>query len=309
MDDQDSISGLSHLTKTALPIIGRVGTVVGGIVSLLVVLEQVSGQIIIAIAGFILVAATVTSAVVAFHRRTKIIDAKPMPVYSYPLRARRIAAGVMSIAGLILLIFVIQVGPNLFTPRPTPRSSQQVTSLTRAAEKIERAATMVTGLTALPTLPKSTPAAAPLPIEQLTDVALLIQLGNDAIDQKRYGQAVGIFNRAIQVEATNAQAQFGLGQAYFYLSNYAAAQEPFQNALRLNVNLHDAHAFLGWVYDYRQDKAKAIAEYDAFLKAAPRDDPYRPDIADRQKQLTSGTAVPTLTPRPTIVFTMPTIAK
>jgi len=327
----ETLTGWSHFSKTALPLLGRVGTVVGGVFSLLAVFEKISGEIVTTIEGFVLVVAVLSSGIVLFNRAWVILADQKKLVYTYSRRARAIAGIVLAISSILLVFFLLRLwmpnipgariaggqgkqtptagftrtaergggkpgatpAPNTVIPTAIPTSTPTPTwtPTNPVSSTPSRAATLPATLP-----PAKTATATPTILDQITDVNLLLKLGNDALDLKKYSQATSIFTRATFIEATNALAQYGLGQAYFYQNNLNQATEPFQNALRLNANLHDAHAYLGWIYDYRQDKAKAIAEYDVFLKAAPRDDPLRPEILDRERQLTSSTPAPTLTP-------------
>lgn len=333
----DTATGWSHLGKTALPLIGQVGAVIGGVFSMLAVFEKISGEIVTTVEGFILVAAIIASGIVVFYRQSIIVDEQKKNVYLYPRKARIIAAMVMTIAGILLAVFILRLwvtanGGSIRAPFSGGGRQTPFAGLTRNADRADKipptftpsTPTRATNSTAVPTtLATNTPSLTPPPpktatattattppIDQITDVSLLIKMGNDALTAKRYSQAQNYFTRATFVEATNAQAQFGLGQAQFYQNNFNSALEPFQIALRLNANLFAAHAYLGWIYDYRQDKARAVAEYDVFLKAAPRDDPLRPDISDRMKQLINTSIAPTLTPNATPAATAtPTITK
>lgn len=319
----DAVTGWSHLSKTALPLIGQVGAVIGGVFSMLAAFQKISGELVTAVEGFVIVVAAVASGIVVFYRHSTVVADQKKNVFGYPYKARVAAAVVLAISGFLLIIFLGRLwnDANAASITPTPTARQTLAAgvvPTRLADRRVTPTlppptvtqTTAPSATATSTVTTKTQTPMPLPVEQITDVNLLIKMGNDALSTRHYQLAVSYLTRATFVEATNAQAQFGLGQAYFYQNNLNSAQEPFQIALRLNPNYHDAHAYLGWIYDYHQDKARAIAEYDVFLKAAPRDDPLRPDIADRMKQLTSGGIAPTLTPigQPTTLPT-PTATK
>lgn len=328
----ESLTGWSHLSKTALPLLGRVGTVIGGIFSMLAVFKQISGEIIMTVEGFVLVVAVLSSGIVVFYRTSHVVDGQKKSIFSYSHKARAVAAVVLVIASIFLFVFFIRLW-NIANPTERPLAAQTArqTVLANSNNSAERGAKPAQTLTArasvvvpppsippaptaastatatpsstatptntaTPLPPTRTPTATTATLDQITDVNILNKMGDEALTNKKYSQAANIFLRAIFVEATNAQAQYGLGQAYFYQNNLNAAIQPFQIALGLDLKLHGAHAYLGWIYDYRSDKAKAIAEYDVFLKSAPRDDPWRNDISDRIKQLTGKEPAPTLTP-------------
>ena len=106
-------TGLTHLGKTALPLIGRISTIAGGIVSLLAVFETISGEIMTTISAFIVVAVFVATAIVVFHQTTQVVDEKPIRVYSYSQRARVVSAIAMTIAAFFLVSFTIRFGANM----------------------------------------------------------------------------------------------------------------------------------------------------------------------------------------------------
>ena len=75
-----------------------------------------------------------------------------------------------------------------------------------------------------------------------------------------------------------------------------AAYNPLRTALQLNPNLVEAHAYLGFVYDYRSDFVRARAEYEEFLRVAPHEHDLRDDVTERLKKLSGNGPYPTLTP-------------
>ncbi len=315
--------GFSHLSKTALPLLGRIGTIAGGIVSLLAVFEAISGEIVTTVFVFGMVAVFVVTAIVVFHQTPQVVDEKPVRLYSYPQRARIVSALAMTLAGFFLLGFTIRFSANLIKPlqtrfgvaaRPTQRALGTLPPDRPA--KPNASSTLVPTLTAAPTAtptwtpppPSRTLTVTPFPIDVMTDVNVLLKLGNDAHNAKNYARAVSYFARALQIDATNALAQYGLGRAHFFLNNVNAAYSPLRTALQLDPKLVDAHAYLGFVYDYRSDFVRARAEYEEFLRIAPRDHDLRDDVMDRLKKLAGNPPYPTLTPQVITVTPTATIS-
>jgi hypothetical protein len=221
MANSTSDTGLTHLGKTALPLIGRIGTVAGGIVSLLAIFETISGEIVTTVFAFSVVAVFVVTAIVVFYQTTQVVDEKPIRVYSYSQRARTFSAIVMTLAAFFLLGLMIHFGANLIKPlqrdnwsvfaRPTPR-----VSLSPTPDRFAKPGVLPTIIpTALPTatstatfspaLPTRTLTVTPFPIEQMTDVNTLVKLGNDANTAKNYLLAVNYFARALQIDATDVE--------------------------------------------------------------------------------------------------------
>jgi Flp pilus assembly protein TadD len=323
MANSNPETGLTHLGKTALPLIGRIGTIAGGIVSLLAVFETISGEIMTTISAFVVVAVFVVTAIVVFHQTTQVVDEKPIRVYSYSQRARVVSAIAMTIAAFFLVGFTIHFGANMMRPlqnrfnfgaRPTARPfltlTPERTGKPGAPTTIPTLpASPTTTTTSTPALPTRTLTVTPFPIDQMTDINVLLKLGNDAHAAKNHSLAVSYFSRALQIDATNALAQFGLGRAHFFLNNVNAAYNPLRTALELDPKLVDAHAYLGFVYDYRSDFVRARAEYEEFLRIAPRDHDLRDDVTERLKILSGKSSFPTLTPQmnPSPTATSPVI--
>jgi hypothetical protein len=321
MLDQPPETGLTHLSKIALPLIGRIGTIAGGIVSLLAVFETISGEIASTLFGFAFVAIFVVSAIVVFHRTTRVVDDKPTRAYSYSQKTRTIAAIVMTLAAFLLIGFAIRHSTNIFrvlardrANAPARATVRPVTALTPDRKSGTPTHAAAPASAAISTLaPSPTLTVTPFPIDQMTDLNFLIKSGADALAAKNYSPAVAYFSRALQIDATNARAQLGLGQAHYFLNNVNAAFSPLRTALQLNPALFEAHAYLGFVYDYRSDFPRARAEYEEFLRVAPRDHNLRDDVSERLKKISASAAIPTLTPQPTLTSTptksAPTLAR
>ncbi len=322
MEAKETASGFGNLGKTALPLIGKVGTVTGGIVSLFAVFEKISGEIVTTVAGFLLLSAVIASGIVVFQQAAKTVDDHTRKEFVYPHQARIVAALVLGCASIFLVLFAWRMTTIALKPAPPDKPGlgnalrQAATPIipTRASER-PKSIVPTNGPTMIPTNvptqtpsvppptnpytpapPTRTPTVTPFPVNQMTDMNGLLGLGNNALVEKNYLQAVGIFSRALQVDATNAQAQFGLGQAYFYLNNVNAAFNPLRSALQLNPGLSDAHAFLGFVYDSRDDFVRARAEYEEYLRVAAKDSPYRSLVQQRLGQFNGKPPYPTLAP-------------
>ena len=319
MDSNETSASLGHLTKTALPVIGRVGTVTGGIVSLLAVLDAVSNDLVIIVGGLLLVVAVTTSAVVVFHSTTRVVEEQKIKNYTYPKRARTIATIVMVVAGFLLTVGGIGValsrigmfnrqagrGPVnkaavlTLTPNPKLGTVSAVAPTIRSTSiptNPPPTAVATSTFTPVPGTPTRTPTPTALAVDQMTDIAQLNKLGFDTLKAMNLSRALQIFNRALQIEATNAQAQLGLGITYFYQNNHQSAITPLSTALKLDTKLVDAHAYLGFIYDYRLDFVRAKAEYDEFLRIAPKENSLRNEVDQRNKLLGGKAPPPTLTP-------------
>jgi len=324
MDNTDPSPGIKHLFENALPLIGRVGAIAGGILSLVAALRTITNEIVIAVEGVALVSAVVSSAFVVWSRTTRRVDEKSIRVPHYSRKNRFIAGFVFSISALLLLGFVYRVGGDLLSHERenqisairTPRA--QLTPPNERTRPSGLIATIVApaSLTSTPTPGQPTATVPPptftaIPLNQITDVNTLNKLGTDALAAKNYRAAFGFFSRALQVDATNAPAQLGYGETQFYLGNEFPAQSALRTALQLNPGLVDAHAYLAFVYDQQQDYARARAEYEEFARVAPKDNPLYQQVRERVIQLSGKGSIPTatvvnanLTPSPTASATL-----
>ncbi len=298
MKDQ-SQAGIRDLAKEAIPLVSRVGAVTGGLVSLLAALEKVSGELTMAVAGFMLVAAISSSAVVVWGRTTRTKGTESINVPLFSPSNRRTGAVVMAVSVVLLLLFLVQVG--LALSRPVGRGRFAINPATLAG--LPRAGRITpppgeTGPASLPAAPQPTPLAtlsntpaAPSPV---VGPGTLVIEGFAALTAEDFSMALTLFERALESDATNARGQLGLGEAYYFLGDYRAAIPPLRLASQLNPALHEAHAYLGFAYDNTQDAVRARAEYQEFLRLAPADSPLRSKVEERIKR--NGPGATTATP-------------
>ncbi len=113
MEHGEGTGGIVQIFKNAIPLISRVGVLAGGIVTLLSVLGRVSGTIVTALEGFLLLATVITSGMVAFGRTQKVIEGKTKIIPLYPPRQRRIAMIFFILAGVFASYFFIRIGPEM----------------------------------------------------------------------------------------------------------------------------------------------------------------------------------------------------
>jgi hypothetical protein len=296
----DSYAGLRDLVKKAIPLVSQVGAVAGGLVSLLAALEKVSGELTMALAGFMLVAATVASGVVIWGKTTLNAgagnDVVTVPLFSKA--HRRTAAIALSVTVVLLILFLVQVGVALSRPSGQGRFAINPSAPGGGA----RPARATPTATVAPP-PGATHTALPAAPSPVVGAAAFVTQGFAALSAQDYTAALDLFDRALQTDATSARAQLGLGEAYYYLANYRAAIPPLRLAAQLNPSLDEAHAYLGFAYEDSQDAVRARAEYEEYLRVTPVDSPLRGQVEQRLRRNVAPTGAPT--PRPT---TLPTLA-
>jgi hypothetical protein len=306
---EDSYAGLRDLVKKSIPLVSQVGAVTGGLVSLLAALEKVSGELTMALAGFMLVAAIVSSGIVVWGRSTRGAglgkDLVTVPLFSKS--HRRTAAIALVVSVVLLILFLIQVGVAMSRPSGLGRFAINPSTPGGGARAVRATPTPAS------TLPLASPPAAPPPSVTVTLTALpevpspvagpaaLVTQGFSALSAQNYTQALDLFDRALQMDATSARAQLGLGEAYYFLANYREAIPPLRLALQLNADLNEAHAYLGFAYEDSQDTVRARAEYEEYLRVAPADSPLRSQVEQRFRRNIVPTGTPSPSARPTIL--------
>jgi tetratricopeptide (TPR) repeat protein len=95
----------------------------------------------------------------------------------------------------------------------------------------------------------------------------VIARGESLAELGRYYDAVQQYQRALELDRTNALADFRMGEAFFYQRNYAAAAQSFRDTLDAATDLQTkwtetwSHIYLGRIYDIQGDRTRAVNEY------------------------------------------------
>ncbi len=95
----------------------------------------------------------------------------------------------------------------------------------------------------------------------------IIARGESLAEVGRYYDAVQQYQRALELDRTNALADFRMGEAFFYQRNYAASAQSFRDALDGSTDATTrwtevwSHIYLGRIYDVQGDRTRAVNEY------------------------------------------------
>ena len=95
----------------------------------------------------------------------------------------------------------------------------------------------------------------------------IIARGETLAELDRYYDAVQQYQKALELERSNALADFRMGEAFFYQRNYAAAAQSFRDTLDGSTDLTTrwtevwSHIYLGRIYDIQGDRTRAVNEY------------------------------------------------
>jgi hypothetical protein len=102
----------------------------------------------------------------------------------------------------------------------------------------------------------------------------IIARGESLAEVGRYYDAVQQYQRALELERTNALADFRMGEAFFYQRNYAASAQSFRDTLDGSTDSTTrwtevwSHIYLGRIYDIQGDRTRAVNEYSKAKQTA-----------------------------------------
>jgi tetratricopeptide (TPR) repeat protein len=88
--------------------------------------------------------------------------------------------------------------------------------------------------------------------------------------QKKYGEAEGPARAALEANATHEVAVAALGEALVGQKKYDEAIERLSAAIGKRDDLAYAYLWRGQAYDKKNQAARMVADYQAFLRLAPK---------------------------------------
>lgn len=94
-------------------------------------------------------------------------------------------------------------------------------------------------------------------------------LGLLRMENKRWGEAIPYFSKAISQQPDWEIPYNNLGTAYLYLNDYEKAENWYHQAIEKNPNWARPHYWLGVVYEQANMKEEAIEEYETALSLSP----------------------------------------
>ena len=104
-----------------------------------------------------------------------------------------------------------------------------------------------------------------------------MNLGKLRFIRKKYEESIDPLTEAVKIQASSADANYYLGEAYLQLKKGSKAVGYLYEALKLDpVGRAEVHLHLAALYNAAKLKDKAAAEYAEFLKK-------KPDYPDRKK--------------------------
>jgi Flp pilus assembly protein TadD len=101
------------------------------------------------------------------------------------------------------------------------------------------------------------------------EYASLLRQGQAHLKAGRFNQAIGVLNKAVQVNPAGADAMVALASAYFEMGRDGQAISMANQALQIDPNSARAHLTLGTIYQTAGRNAQAIQAYRAYLQLEP----------------------------------------
>ena len=109
--------------------------------------------------------------------------------------------------------------------------------------------------------------------------AAYVKQGKEYSDKHDYPKAIEAYQRALALDANNADAYFGLGGVLYELKRFAEALDPLQRAVRLRPDDNNALWVLGMTYVELGNKQAALRIYRTLMVRA-KDDGEKQDAAE-----------------------------
>lgn len=96
----------------------------------------------------------------------------------------------------------------------------------------------------------------------------LLKTGEEMTQQKKFGEAMGLFQRALETNFNNPMTHFDIGFLHYLQGNYPVAIQAYQQAIRLEPNFPPAWYNLGAALQESGDIQRARQSYCRFLAIA-----------------------------------------
>jgi tetratricopeptide (TPR) repeat protein len=113
------------------------------------------------------------------------------------------------------------------------------------------------------------PAENPANPSDRTKAQHLFNRGNKSFEQRAYSEAAALFEQAVELDSSHAEALNNLGSSLSFLGRYDEAEQCFRQAIAIKPNYADAHGNLGNLLRMRASLVAAEAELRLALKLRP----------------------------------------
>ena len=97
----------------------------------------------------------------------------------------------------------------------------------------------------------------------------LFNRGNKSFERGAYSEAAALFEEAVALDSSLAEALNNLGSSLSFLGRYHEAEQCFRQAIAIKLNYSDAHGNLGHLLQMKADLAAAEVSLRRALKLNP----------------------------------------
>ncbi len=204
-------------------------------------------------------------------RRTR--KAKSPGFWQQLTRGQRV---ILALLGLAVIVVYLLLGWAVFTssqraaspptpmtvivPQGTPMTTWEATSTT--ASEDEEAIQPTATPSPTPMIIASVPTMYDLQVYQHPDdIELRVKRGFEYLRLRAYDAAIADFEHVLQLDAKDARAYIGLGEAYFYQRRWQEAESAFETAISFDEHSEEAHYRLGYLYYWWGRYRQAAKEF------------------------------------------------
>lgn len=126
--------------------------------------------------------------------------------------------------------------------------------------------------------PSQSSAHAPLSRSDRAKAQQLFSRGNKFMEQGAYAEAAGLYEEAVELDSSHAEALNNLGSALSYLGRYEEAEQCFRGAIAIKPNFSDPYGNLGLMLRQKS----YLSDSESFLRQALK---LRPNNLDARFNL------------------------
>lgn len=102
------------------------------------------------------------------------------------------------------------------------------------------------------------------------DLQALVGLGNLYFQNKRYGQAVVHYHRALAIDPDDVRVRTSMGTAYLNQGYFDIALREYEKALEKDPEYAPAHYFSGLAFEKKGFSEEAVKRYRLYLELEPK---------------------------------------
>ena len=121
--------------------------------------------------------------------------------------------------------------------------------------------------------------------KNLQDTDAYAALGWLYMQERKYRQAKGVFQQAINLNSSNSLVYYGDGLLHKGGGEYIQAEEAFKKAISLDPANDTAYIELGWIYIHTNNYAKAEGLFKAAIRSNPKSEKMYRALIELYRQI------------------------